>query len=392
VSGSVLESYRVSKRENDDTDGDGVPPESREGRVLVVGPGPLSRGGISAVLATHQLCGCWDAHRCIWVETMQGGNYAAKLITALKAFGRAAGLIPRAEIVHIHMALGASLYRKCAFFLLARLINRTTIVQLHSPDQQFIGLMEGSPSISRMLCAWMLRNADRVVALSVSWERLIRKYIPEARTCCVPNPYWLPPDFHSAKRNGHTVLYLNRIESRKGYEHLLRAIPQVLERCPKARFVMAGHGDIALAKRLAADLGVAHAIEFPGWVEGNRKWGLLAAADILCLPSFSEGVPIAMLEAMAAGVAVVTTPVGGIPDLVQDGVNGMLVRPGDVDGIAASLTKLLIESDLRSRLSDAARRMVQMTNSLPVVDSRLRHLYADALTVREMLLSKVAPR
>jgi glycosyltransferase involved in cell wall biosynthesis len=352
----------------------------------------MSRGGVSAVLAMHQNCASWNSHRCIWVETMNGGTSAGKLATAIKAFGRAAVLVPSAEIVHIHMALGASLYRKFMFFLLARLFNKPVILHLHCPDRQFAALMEGPSSFGRALCVWMLRNAHRVVALSDCWEQLILRYVPEARTCCLPNPYWLPSGFRASGRSGRTVLYLNRIESRKGYEHFLAAIPLVLERCPEAKFVLAGNGDVVSARRIAAQFGVEHAVEFPGWVEGDRKLQLLSTSDILCLPSFSEGVPIALLEAMGAGMAVVTTAVGGIPDVVQDEVNGILVRPGDVKGIADSLLRVLIDSQLRDRLADAGRRTVERTNALPVVDAALGNLYAEKFSVGEVASSSVATR
>ena len=279
--------------------------------------------------------------------------------------------------MHIHMALGASLFRKFPFFLLARTFNKATVLHLHCFDSLFISLMGGPPSPSRSLCAWMLRHADRVVALSPSWEQTILRHVPAARTCCLPNPYWLPPAFQPVNRTGRTVLYLNRIESRKGYEHLLGAIPAVLKQCPRTTFVLAGHGDIISARRIAAELGVERAVEFPGWVEGDRKWSLLAGADILCLPSFAEGVPITLLEAMGAGVAVVTTPVGGIPDVVKDGVNGMLVQSGDITGIAESLIRLLMDADLRGRLTDAGRRTVEEMNSLPMIDESLRRLYGE---------------
>ena len=348
-----------------------------DGRVVVVGPGPSSQGGICAVVAMHKNCSSWDSERCVWLETMNGGGSVAKLVTAATAFGRALLLLPRTRLMHIHVALGASLFRKFPFFLLAWTFNKATILHLHCFDSLFISLMGGPPSPSRSLCTWMLRHADRVVALSPSWEQTILRHVPTARTCCLPNPYWLPPAFRPVDRTGRTVLYLNRIESRKGYEHLLGAIPAVLKQCPRTTFVLAGHGDVVSARRIAAELGVERAVEFPGWVEGDRKWSLLAGADILCLPSFAEGVPITLLEAMGAGVAVVTTPVGGIPDVVKDGVNGVLVRSGDIAGIAESLIRLLMDADLRGRLTDAGRRTVEKMNSLPIVDENLRRLYGE---------------
>jgi N-acetylglucosaminyldiphosphoundecaprenol N-acetyl-beta-D-mannosaminyltransferase len=373
--GPVLQSVKAGGSRSD------VSHKRHDSRVVVVGPGPSSRGGISAVLAMHQNCSSWDSHRCVWVETMNGGGGLTKLRTALKAFGQAVILLPRTRLMHIHMALGASLFRKFPFFALARLFNKATVVHLHDFDSRFNSLMGGPPSLGRTLCALMLRHSDRVIALSRSWEQTILRHVPEARTCCLPNPYWLPPDFQPVNRKGHTVLYLNRIESRKGYENLLYAIPAVLTRCPRTTFVLAGDGDVVSARRIATDLGVDRFVEFPGWVEGDRKWRLLAQADILCLPSFAEGVPITLLEAMGAGVAVVTTPVGGIPDVVQNGENGILVQPGDVTGIAEALIQLLTDVDLRTRISDAGRRTVEEMNSLSLIDLNLMSLYAELESV-----------
>jgi N-acetylglucosaminyldiphosphoundecaprenol N-acetyl-beta-D-mannosaminyltransferase len=356
-------------------------PSSRDYKhdVLVVAPGPLSRGGINAVVAMHQMGESWSSRRALWLETMKGGGPVAKLVAAAAAFCRALVLVPQVRLVHIHMAAGASLFRKFLFFALASLFNRPTVIHLHCPNLQFTSVMGGGPSLARTLCRFMLHRASRVVVLSDSWERLVLGYVPTARTVRLSNPYWLPLDFQAGDRRGALVLYLNRIESRKGYQHLLRAIPAVLQRHPGTRFVLGGHGEVDAARKIATELGIAGAVELLGWVEGDRKWRLLADADILCLPSFEEGVPITLLEAMAAGLAVVTTAVGGIPDVVQNDVNGVLVRPGDVSAIANALIRLLDDGDLRARLSVAARETVERMNSLAVVDRALSRLYSDVL-------------
>ena len=131
---------------------------------------------------------------------------------------------------------------------------------------------------------------------------------------------------------------------------------------------------------LAAGLG--NAVTFAGWVRGEEKLALLQEAALLALPSYAEGVPIAVLEAMAAGLPVVTTPVGGIPDLIADGRNGLLVQPGDVPALASAINRLLDDPALRGAMGDLNRQQVVAEYDVPRYVDRLLALYTDVTAQR----------
>ena len=126
----------------------------------------------------------------------------------------------------------------------------------------------------------------------------------------------------------------------------------------------------------AEELGIADHVELLGWVRGEDKERLLATAVLYVLPSYNEGLPVSVLEAMAAGLPILTTPVGGIPEAVTDGVEGFLVEPGDVRTLADRLERLLADADLARRMGVAARHKVEAAFSANAVVPQLEAMYA----------------
>jgi len=127
----------------------------------------------------------------------------------------------------------------------------------------------------------------------------------------------------------------------------------------------------------AAELGLGDAVEILGWVGGYRKNELLAAADIFVLPSYNESLPISLLEAMSWGVPVISTTVGGIPELIRDGTDGFLIEAADVPALTRALAELADDADLRERMGSAGRSQVAESFSREAVLPRLEQLYAD---------------
>jgi glycosyltransferase involved in cell wall biosynthesis len=139
----------------------------------------------------------------------------------------------------------------------------------------------------------------------------------------------------------------------------------------------------------AAELGLSDDVEVLGWVSGAAKQRVLAEGTIYVLPSYAEGLPISVLEAMEAGMPVVATAVGGIPDAIEDGAEGFLVSPGDINSLVNRISQLLQDSDLRSRMGLAAKMKVATFFSpasvLPQIEALYRALGAvpqDSIAMR----------
>jgi glycosyltransferase involved in cell wall biosynthesis len=143
-----------------------------------------------------------------------------------------------------------------------------------------------------------------------------------------------------------------------------------------------GSGELEKAKQAAISQGIADSVEFLGWVVGDAKLKLLEEADVYVLPSFHEGLPVSILEAMSYGVPVLSTRVGGIPELVREGLDGFLVEAGKVDDLADRMARLAADAALRSAMGASGRERVQAHYSEAMVVPALEALYTELTTQR----------
>jgi glycosyltransferase involved in cell wall biosynthesis len=232
---------------------------------------------------------------------------------------------------------------------------------------------QASPLVQRWI-RHTLESTSRVIALSPHWADFLRRYAPAARVIVIPNSVPLPPVSPATAEPGR-ILFLGQIEPRKGIYELLEALATVAPRHPHARLAIGGQGEVDEVRKRAAALGITDRVQLLGWLTGANKQAELARASIFCLPSHAEGLPMAMLEAMAAGKAVVVTPVGGIPHAVRDGDNGVLVPAGDVPRLAAALDSLLADPERVRGLGEQARATIAQEFEAGAVIERIAAVY-----------------
>jgi glycosyltransferase involved in cell wall biosynthesis len=169
-----------------------------------------------------------------------------------------------------------------------------------------------------------------------------------------------------------------RLQPEKGVENFLRAAARVAAKFPEAHFVVAGDGPLRQELvALSEDLGLRERVRFLGFRSDASE--LMKSLDVLVVPSLTEGSPLATLEAMAAGVPVVASAVGGIPDQIRHDREGLLVPPGDAAAISDALLTLLRDPARASRLGEAARRRVASRFSHDTMVRRIEDVYRDVL-------------
>jgi glycosyltransferase involved in cell wall biosynthesis len=304
----------------------------------------------------------------------------------LRVFGRAllqvllAILSGRIDIVHVHSASRGSFWRKSLVCALARARSIPYVFHLHSGE--FPGFYENEcGSLGKAWIRHTLRGASAVIVLTESWRKTLDHIVPEARTVVVPNG--IPtPSGTTENDASNTVLFLGRLRAKKGIFDLIDAIPAVLARCPDAHFVLAGDGELDRARERIEALGVADSVTLTGWIDGEQKDRALASAAALVLPSYFEGFPVCILEAMAHRVAVVASAVGGIPDVLDQGSCGRLIAPGAPNEISDSISELLLDREVRHKLVGAAYRRYVQTYSLNRVINLLEEVYRNASNER----------
>ncbi|MEQ1700260.1 MAG: glycosyltransferase family 4 protein [Ilumatobacteraceae bacterium] len=222
--------------------------------------------------------------------------------------------------------------------------------------------------------SWYGRAQAMLVSPSASWAKL------HVVHCGVDI------DGYAARTHladGRHVVFVGRLDEIKGLPVLLDAIATVQRHLPDVQLTLVGDGpDREALQRRADELGLAGAVHFPGYANSEQVRDHLAAADVFVLPSFFEGIPVSLMEAMASGVPVVASNLPGIAELVADGASGHLVPAGDSAALAARLVELLADHDLRTRMGAAGRATVAAEFSLEHEAARLHGLLVTALAGR----------
>lgn len=358
--------------------------------VLMLGVGLDTPGGITAVVRRYREAGLFERWDVRYVATYEKPGMPTQLRMMSRATLAVLGMLLRGEVrlVHVHSASRGSFWRKSVFCALARLFRVPYIFHLHSGEfPVFYGQECG-----RMAQAWVrrtLRGAARVVALTEGWRAALQAIEPSIRLTVLGNPVAVPERLPVLRETVSEVLFLGRLREKKGVFDLVRAMPTILAAHPGLRFVMAGDGELEKVRELARSLKVEHALVLPGWIDGDEKDAALARADIFVLPSYFEGLPVGVLEAMAAGVPIVSTTVGGIPDIVQTEKHALLVEPGDVPALSEAIVRLAGDGALRVALREAAFDHARAHFSDKQVLSKLEAMYREIITACDVQANRV---
>ena len=365
---------------------------ARPAHIVMAGTASATHGGISSVVNAWRAAGLFTRWPIDYVETHCDGTQLAKLAKALGAVFEMLALIARhrCALLHVHSASRASFWRKAVLMALARLAGWPYVFHLHGGGFARFHDRECGP-LRRAAIRFFLDRAAAIVVVSDRWTRWMRTATSNRCIVCIPNPVAMPPALGAA-RAGSLIAFVGRCERSKGVYDLLEAVNEVRGTFPEVRLECAGDGDLEELQSQASQLGMRAHLHLPGWIGRRRREELLARAAVFVLPSHAEGVPVSLLEAMAAGCAVIATPVGGIPDVVRDGVNGLLVPAGDREALALAIHRLLIDRALAARLGREARATVARHHAPEISLACLDRLYAGLGVKREAPAPARAPR
>jgi glycosyltransferase involved in cell wall biosynthesis len=292
--------------------------------------------------------GFWSGQRLLTeYETIPAARMSTYLFGGIAA---AARLIrsERPDVVHGHWAIPTGLIAVVASGLTGR---RPVIVTAHRKD---IEVAQSGSRVAGALARFTLRRADRVVAVS---SALRAKLVDEmgsdpALVSIVPmgvdTTAFAPSDMTAARSglqiapDARLVLFVGGLIPVKGVADLIEAMPSIEPDDPATLLVLAGHGPLEAELRTrAADLGWSERVRFLGAVAHDDLPRWMNAADVLVLPSYSEGLPVCLMEAAATGLPMVATDVGGSAEVLALDPRNVLVSPGDVEGLAAAITTVL---------------------------------------------------
>lgn len=302
------------------------------------------------------------------LDTRGGGNALSSFWFLATALGKLVrGRLTRQLAgVHVNMAERLSLFRKSAVVVTCRALGIPVVLHLHAA--QLHHFYRKLPGPLQGLTRWVFSLPATCLVLGSQAQRFVTEelQVPAQRVQVIING--VPEPTHARRKAGDSalqqVLFLGNLSARKGVSDLLQALALPGFDRDRLKVTLAGGGDIASYQAAARALGIEGFVHFAGWSDQRQVSQLMAQADVLVLPSYDEGLPLVILEALANGVAVVCTPVGEIPAVLSDGVNACFVQPGDAGAIATALQRVLKEPEFRQTLEQNGRALYEEKFSL----------------------------
>lgn len=339
-------------------------------KVLVISTSRKTRGGITSVVKAHETGEQWEKYHCKWIQTHRDGNILRKIWYLFTSFLLYIILLPFYDIVHIHIATTQSARRKKIFFYFAKWLNKKIIFHFHPSNEKFL-----FEPYNKKLYFKLFSQANLILVLSEQWKTWVKEALGITKNVEVLyNPCPLVNRRNDKREN--YILFAGTIIPRKGYGDLIQAFAKIASKYKDWKVVFAGNGEIDKAKNIAKNCGVSDQTIFLGWISGEKKEEIFQKASIYCLASDGEGFPMGVLDAWAYGIPCVVTPVGGIPDIIKNGVNGLIYSVGNTDELSSKLDLLISDKTLRENIVKESDKYVNNQFNISVINRKLGEIYS----------------
>lgn len=362
-------------------------PDEIARHVLTAGPDHVNyRGGIGGVMNVY--AHYFAQYKCITTHRVMDRKW--QLIRFfLKQYGRFVQTLRTdsdIRIVHLQASSHGSFYRKLLLFVTAKYgFGKRVIYHMHA--SRFERFYHDSDPVSKWLIEFLVEHADVVIGLSAYWQNFFAQNFRTRRLEVLANvihKHQATGEVHSVRARTTAgaplnVLFLGFIGDRKGIFDLLDVLREHRSQFDgRLRLRVGGNGEIERLQAYIVEHGLTAMVQFEGWVSGEKKHELLSTGDVFVLPSYNEGLPLSILEAMAYHLPVISTPVGGTPEAVHEGVNGFLVAPGDKAALHNRLMQLVTQPDQVKTMGEASGRIVRRYQPESVFP-QLRSIYESLL-------------
>lgn len=348
----------------------------------MIGPSMNGKGGIASVVRGYFNAGIIHSLNITYYSTHCDGSKKRKFIYYFLNIGNILLQLRKYSIIHIHTASLWSFRRLSVIIFLSKILSKKIIIHVHGA--MFDHYYNSSFFIEKFFIRLAFTIADIVFCLSPEWSHKISLFCSPNKINILPNCVPLPPlDQISIRQRKlkypKTILFLGELSERKGVTDLLKAI-SLLDLAPnRVRIILGGNGDLAKINNEIVRLRIDNIVSVIGWIDGAQKISLLMDAYLYVLPSYFEGLPMSILEAMSYCTPIISTLTGGIPHAIKDGFEGYLITPGDINALAKTINKLLKDETTWTFLSTCARNKIESEFSSEIMFQKLKLIYIDLL-------------
>lgn len=347
-------------------------------KVLVIGPSPYrSKGGMATVIKgiedDHELNSKFeiDIH-----ESYIDGNLVIRLLFSIYSFVKFCFLYKKYDIFHIHVACYGSTFRKGYYIHFLKKRHKKVILHVHGAEYLVFYNKLSDKRKEKVKCIW--DKSDIVIALSQEWKKEFVKIFNHPRIEVVNNGIDIEKFLegrNSIEEYNKSFLFLGRLGKRKGAWDVLEAVKKIKNIYPELKVYMAGDGEVEKVREKVIEEDLNDQISVVGWTDFDGKIELMKKTSTLLLPSYNEGLPMSILEAMAAGKVIITTDVGGIPEVIKSNENGIIIKPGDVDGLSKAMLFVIENKKFDVLCSENNIRKIEENFSIRIAHSKIIDIY-----------------
>ena len=312
--------------------------------ILIIGPGiKHSKGGMATVVEGIITDSKLNSNYNITVhESYSDGNVLYRLIFSIISYIKFIFIYNKYDLFYIHMASYGSTFRKGYYIRFLNKRNKKIIVHIHGAEYLIFYNNLSEQKKKKVQEIWL--KSQCVIALSKKWKSEFEHLFNHKNIIAINNGI----DTEQYE-NGKCIiedarkkfLFLGRLGKRKGAYDIILAVERLTQVYPDILVYMAGDGEITQVKNLINKKNLNKNIEIMGWINFEEKIKLLKKVCTVLLPSYNEGLPMTILEGMAAGKVIISTNVGGIPELVENNINGLIINPGDIDALYESMRRII---------------------------------------------------
>ncbi|MDU4761622.1 MAG: glycosyltransferase family 4 protein [Clostridium perfringens] len=313
-------------------------------KVLEIGPSPVkSKGGMATVIRGIMEDEQLNSKKIISLhESYSDGNILYRLIFSILAFIKFIFIYNKYSIFHIHMASYGSTFRKGYYIRFLKERNKKIILHVHGAE--YLVFFDKLSDRKKDIVKNIWNSCDSVIVLSEEWKMQFEKLFNH-RNIIVINNGIDTQQYENGKCNiesfARNFLFLGRLGKRKGAYDVITAIHRLHKNYPDVKVYMAGDGEVEQIRNLIKQNNLDNNIKVLGWINFEEKIELFKKISTVLLPSYNEGLPMTLLEGMAAGKVIISTNVGGIPELVEQEKNGLIITPGDIDALCKAMEQVI---------------------------------------------------
>ena len=345
-------------------------------KTIMIGTDRTSFGGMSSVIKLYSESGVLGDN-VIYLSSYKDGSVLFKMVFFGVFLIKYLFLLltdKNIKLIHIHIATKGSFFRKSIALIVAKVFNKKVLLHVHAAE--FNIFYDKSPSFIKQFITKILDKSDVIIALSNQWKADICEKTTNPNIKVLYNPAIIK-DFNYKENKTVKVLFMGRLGKRKGTYNIIEAAKYLKN--SDVEIHLYGDGDVEEFEKLIVDNNLQEKVKINGLISGDKKAEVFQSADIYILPSYNEGLPISILEAMAFGLPIISTPVGGIPEAVKDGINGFLVQAGDYIALAEKIDLLVGDKSLREQMGVQSHKFAKEKFDIEIIMKQLQNLYTEVL-------------